>query len=387
MRRSLAVSSGLVEPADHDQEQWCDDYLGNGGGTKPTAEFKPLEIGHVGTDEPDALGGGMDLSDMFLSALSNVDESGGGGAGGNNDDEDSRPPNWLAAAPGGSTPLLPMLELRLDTAPGPVAPPAELTRTQKIQKALEKLDVLEVRKVSIRIYVQDARRYYTFSLTEFTTCEMILGDMMKSGVIDPEKSNWALFELIDHFGIERPLSQFENLMAVVESWEPRSNNYIIAKGYSQLATLTLLGGVHPGEHAMQGMLYYRVKKSKWQKGMFCLHGHTLLLVKDGRGRARKESHDLALANNDVYTPFEPLRGAPTRYVFGLKSEMAMQMFEKPDEDYVKWFAVQTLDSLCQWLQVLRFSKNQIKFCQLLERRVVESCKAKPSEQKAPFKPL
>ncbi|KAJ2773227.1 hypothetical protein IWQ56_001070 [Coemansia nantahalensis] len=402
MRRSLAVSSGLVEAFDYSDVHPGGKSPSIGGSLKPAVEFQPLEIGHVGSDPSGALGAGMDLGDMFLSALSTADETGqdAGNGNNNNDDEDSRPLNQLPSEIAGSgaglrqptvyaeaAPMLPPLDLHLTISSDAPARPTELTRTQKIQKALEKLELLEVRKVSIRIYVQDARRYYTFSLTEFTTCEMIIGDMMKSGVIDPDKSNWALFELIDHFGIERPLNQFENLMGVVESWEPRSNNYIIAKGYSQLATLTLLGGIHPGEHAMQSMLYYRVKKNKWQKGIFCLHGHTLLLVKDGRSRARKESHDLMLANNDVYTPFEPLRGAPTRFVFGLKSEMAMQMFEKPDEDYVKWFAVQTLDSLRQWLQVLRFSKNQIKFCQLLERRVVESCKAKPSEQKAPFKPL
>ncbi|PIA17012.1 hypothetical protein COEREDRAFT_80735 [Coemansia reversa NRRL 1564] len=67
--------------------------------------------------------------------------------------------------------------------------------------------------------------------------------------------------------------------------------------------------------------------------------------------------------------------------------MPIQMFEKPDEDYVKWFAVQTLDSLRQWLQILRFSKNQIKFCQVLERRVAETCKLKPNNQNTPFKPL
>ncbi|KAI8324026.1 hypothetical protein GQ54DRAFT_237902, partial [Martensiomyces pterosporus] len=180
------------------------------------------------------------------------------------------------------------------------------------------------RKVSIRIYVNDARRYYTFVLTEYSTCEMILGDMKKSGIIDPQKTTWALFELVDYFGIERPLNHFENIMSVVEGWEPKSNNYI---------------------------------RSKWQKGVFRLQGHSLIHMKDSRGgKSKKDAHYLTLANSDVYTPFEPLRGAPTRFVFGLKSEMPMQMFEKPDEDYVKWFAVPTLDSLREWLQVLRLAK-------------------------------
>ncbi|KAJ2499832.1 hypothetical protein GGH96_003175 [Coemansia sp. RSA 1972] len=391
MRRSLAVSNDLVEPTDysyHDPGADVDVAID----TAPFIEFKPLEIADVGLGaEASAIGDELGLGDL-MSAISDIEPR----TNTDNNDDDSQPLDRLAAkhltaisdsrAPMLATSTPPRLDLQLDLPDEPKQP-VELSRTQKIQKALEKLDLMNVRKVSIRIYVQDARRYYTFSLTEFTTSEMIINDMKKSGIIDTEKSNWALFELVDYFGIERPLNHYENLMTVVESWEPRSNNYIIAKGFAQQAALTLLGGVHTGEHSIQGMLYYRVKRNKWQKGVFRLLGHNMLFLKDSRGKSKKDPHYLTLTNNDVYTPFEPLRGSPTRYVFGLKSEMPMQMFEKPDEDYVKWFAVQTLDSLCQWLQVLRFSKNQLKFCHVLERRVLDSSKTEASENNAPFKPL
>ncbi|KAJ2446689.1 hypothetical protein IWW46_000764 [Coemansia sp. RSA 2440] len=392
MRRSLAVSNELVEPTDysyHDPGADVDVAID----TAPFIEFKPLEIADIGLGaESSAIGDDLGLGDL-MSAISDIETR----TNTDNNDDDSQPLDRLAAkhlaaasdsrAPMLATSMPPRLDLQLDSQIDEPKQPIELSRTQKIQKALEKLDLMNVRKVSIRIYVQDARRYYTFALTEFTTSEMIINDMKKSGIIDTEKSNWALFELVDYFGIERPLNHYENLMTVVESWEPRSNNYIIAKGFAQQAALTLLGGVHLGEHSIQGMLYYRVKRNKWQKGVFRLLGHNMLFLKDSRGKSKKDSHYLTLTNNDVYTPFEPLRGSPTRYVFGLKSEMPMQMFEKPDEDYVKWFAVQTLDSLCQWLQVLRFSKNQLKFCQVLERRVLDSSKMEASENNAPFKPL
>ncbi|KAJ2794744.1 hypothetical protein H4R20_006125, partial [Coemansia guatemalensis] len=240
MRRSLAISNGLIEPIDYsDQNEDIADEEADAA-VKSILEFKPLDVGGVGTDVDSPLGADLGLSDAIFTALS--------GAGEDSDDDDSQPLNLLAAkhsvAGDNSLQALastnkaptspPRLELQLDTQPDaqplePPLPPAELTRTQKIHKALEQLELLNVRKVSIRIYVQDAQRYYTFSLTEFTTSEMIINDMKRSGIIDAEKSNWALFELVDHFGIERPLNHFENLMYVVESWEPRSNNYIIAK--------------------------------------------------------------------------------------------------------------------------------------------------------------
>ncbi|KAJ2747543.1 hypothetical protein GGI20_000368 [Coemansia sp. BCRC 34301] len=371
MRRSLALTNGLVQPADFSDQSTNGelDDRGHHHHHRPAIEFKPLEISQaVSSAEGGDVGGSLGLDEIMLSTLAG-------------DDADlSTLQAGLFGAPA-------LCELERPATPELAQQPLELTRGQKVRRALEKLELLNFRKVSVRIYVQDARRYYSFILTEYTTCEMILNDMKKSGIIDPDRTTWALFELVHYFGIERPLNHFENIMNVVESWEPRSNNYIIVKAFAHQSSLTLLGGVQQGDHAIQGMLYFRLKKSKWQKGIFRLQGHNMVLVKDGRGKEAKEAHYLTLTNSDVYTPFEPLRGAPTRYVFGLKSEMPMQMFEKPDEDYVKWFAVPSLESLREWLLVLRLAKNQIKFCKVLERRAVETGVVNNSEKPAPFKPL
>ncbi|KAJ2788096.1 hypothetical protein GGI15_000117 [Coemansia interrupta] len=400
MRRSLAVANGLIEPGDFSESHGEFGGFEAEGNAGATLEFKPLDIPDIGASVANESvlgadagggngstsgggGGGLGLEEMIMSTL-NIDSIDFGPTFGTSStalDTDDQPLNELAANASAKLANLGNLDSQLELEPLTIPPlkPVELTRSQKVQKALEKLELLDVRKVSIRIYVQDAQRYYTFALTKYTTCEMILNDMKKSGIIDPEKTTWALFELVEHFGIERPLNHFENLMSLVESWEPRSNNFIIVKGFAQQSSLTLLGGVQPGDHAIQGMLYYRIKKSKWQKGVFRLQGHNMIIVKDSRGKSVKESHYLTLTNNDIYTPFEALRGAPTRYVFGLKSEMPMQMFEKPDEDYVKWFAAQTLDGLREWLQVFRLAKNQIKFRKVLESRVVEAGAMKDSE--------
>ncbi|KAJ1769129.1 hypothetical protein LPJ74_004300 [Coemansia sp. RSA 1843] len=415
MRRSIAVGNGLVEPADYGESEHDERAANTANVRESFIEFKPLEIAEFDTGAGSLLSEGLGMDNMLLPSEANerddstsnaIDSSNRAGHHGYEDD-DTQPLSELAQKPS----LLGELETQvaaLDVSHdmlGSIAAaaqlqpdamsqhveqshPRELTRAEKVNKALEKLEVLNVRKISIRIYIQDAQRYYTFSLTKYTTCEMLIGDMKKSRIIDPDKETWALFELVVHFGIERPLNHFENLMGIVESWEPRSNNYLILKGFSQQSLLSLGGGIQLGDHAIQGMLYYRIKKNKWQKGVFRLQDHSVILAKDGRGKTKKEAHYLTLTNNDVYTPFKPLRGAPTRFVFGLKSEMPMQMFEKPDEDYVKWFAVHTLDGLREWLKVLRLSKNQIKFCQVLERRVIDTYSVKDSENKGPStKPL
>ncbi|KAJ2517447.1 hypothetical protein H4217_003960 [Coemansia sp. RSA 1939] len=421
MRRSIAVDNRLVEPVDYFEPDYAAETATNGNPRESFIEFKPLEIAGFDTGGASLLSDGLGLDNMLLPTEDGKKDAAIAGShaavpdishrdiGNHADDNDTQPLSELAPRSsfygefeaqmaaldgrpdhigGSSAAIMQPLETMMGQHAEQIQP-RELTRAEKVNKALEKLAVLNVRKISIRIYVQDAQRYYTFSLTKYTTCELLIGDMRKSRIIDPDKDTWALFELVDYFGIERPLNHFENLMGIVESWEPRSNNYLILKGHSQQSLISLGGGILPGDHAIQGMLYYRIKKSKWQKGVFRLQDHSVVLVKDsGRSKAKKEAHYLTLTNNDVYTPFEPLRGAPTRFVFGLKSEMPMQMFEKPDEDYVKWFAVHSLDGLREWLKVLRLSKNQIKFSQVLERRITETFAVKEGDDMGPStKPL
>ncbi|KAJ1799225.1 hypothetical protein LPJ59_001978, partial [Coemansia sp. RSA 2399] len=413
MRRSIAVDNGLVEPIDYREPEYAEEAGYHPSNVRESCiEFKPLEIAEFDTGGGSLLSEGLGLDNILLHSEDAEKDNriGNAFATNSNDHDDNDDDTPHLSEPALKPPSFGELETQMEAldiqhdAFGSVVAaqpsfaavsqymepshPRELTRAEKVNKALEKLEVLNVRKISIRIYIQDAQRYYTFSLTKYSTCEMLIGDMKKSKIIDPDKDTWALFELVDYFGIERPLNHFENLVGIVESWEPRSNNYLILKGYSQQPLISLGGGIQLGDHAIQGMLYYRTKKNKWQKGVFRLQDHSMILVKDGRGKTKKEAHYLTLTNNDVYTPFQPLRGAPTRFVFGLKSEMPMQMFEKPDEDYVKWFAVHTLEGLREWLKVLRLSKTQIKFCQMLERRIIDTYAVKDSEGKGPStKPL
>ncbi|KAJ2890849.1 hypothetical protein GGI21_006031, partial [Coemansia aciculifera] len=223
MRRSLALSNGLVEPADFSDEPDTGELDDRGGHHRPAIEFKPLEIPQAAADTVGGgFGGSLGLDDIILSAIGN-------------DDVDS------SALQSGALGASALREPEKPLSPELTQQPVDLTRGQKVQRALEKLELLNFRKVSVRIYVQDARRYYSFILTEYTTCEMILNDMKKSNIIDPDKTTWALFELVHYFGIERPLNHFENIMNVVESWEPRSNNYIIVKAFAHQSSLTLLG--------------------------------------------------------------------------------------------------------------------------------------------------
>ncbi|KAJ2863450.1 hypothetical protein GGI22_001954, partial [Coemansia erecta] len=218
MRRSIAVDNGLVEPIDYYEPEHAEEAGYHPSNVRESyIEFKPLEIAEFDTGGGSLLSEGLGLDNILLHSEDTEKGNGTGNdfATNNNthDDDDTQPLSELAL----KHPSFGELETQMEAldaqhdafgsvvaAQPPFAAasqymeqshPRELTRAEKVNKALEKLEVLNVRKISIRIYIQDAQRYYTFSLTKYSTCEMLIGDMKKSKIVDPDKDTWALFEL------------------------------------------------------------------------------------------------------------------------------------------------------------------------------------------------
>ncbi|KAJ1939063.1 hypothetical protein FBU59_004245, partial [Linderina macrospora] len=135
MRHSLAVERGLIEPVDYSEKP--EEELGEEE-SAPIPDFQPIEIPNIGEEDEKPLEEGLGLDEIITKVKESevTDDAKEENAGGAEDDKEDEN-----------------------------AEPVELTREQKIQKALERLDMLDFRKVSIRIYVYDARRYYTFVLT------------------------------------------------------------------------------------------------------------------------------------------------------------------------------------------------------------------------------
>ncbi|KAJ1671805.1 hypothetical protein EV182_007442, partial [Spiromyces aspiralis] len=269
------------------------------------------------------------------------------------------------------------------------------SKNEKICIALEKLRIADLKKVSIRIYVTEANRYFTFYLSTFTTVDMLLSEMKEQGVLDPGFSDWRIYEIVGRFLVERVLHGWEIVTDIVTNWantsgghdeenagnspskQRRLQNFLIAKRQLPAADITLVDPKSATREdldlvicdtAIRDMVYYRLKKNKWRERLFDLEGLNILFAKDSSQRKGKSklSHFVSLENHEIYTQFiadpsnnDPigialaesgsgsattlavLKGAPSRYMIGLKSELPVKVFEKPDEDYVKWLCFRT----------------------------------------------
>src|SRR5437773_464087 len=51
-----------------------------------------------------------------------------------------------------------------------------------------------------------------------------------------------------------------------------------------------------------------------------------------------------------------LKQAPTKFMFALKSDESINMFEKPEDDYVRYFCGESLEAVADWVLAFRFTK-------------------------------
>ncbi|KAJ1912636.1 hypothetical protein H4219_005528 [Mycoemilia scoparia] len=272
----------------------------------------------------------------------------------------------------------------------------ERIHKEKVRVALEKLKVADLKKVSIRIFVADAKRYFTFFVSTFTTVDMFLQEMKDQKVIDPMLADWGLFELVDRFKVERVMNGWENVTDVVGSWEQNSNNYLVVKHQKQISDMAL---INPAEAAIEdlealndfmnsrttkGLLHYRVKKSKWRERMFEISGNSLMFVKDG-GRSSRKKLDpfISLENHAVYAPTELVKGSHSKFVIALKSELPLSFFEKPEEDYIKYLCAKSSEQYEQWVRALHAAKHRIKVQNAVDEAEAERLRNEPPRLPTP----
>ncbi|KAJ1985259.1 hypothetical protein H4R34_000079 [Dimargaris verticillata] len=232
--------------------------------------------------------------------------------------------------------------------------------------------------VSIRIYVEDARRYHTVLCKPTSTVRSVLKDLIQRDILtvattinsplaaafgnDPEVGQWALFELINDFDIERPLVDWERVVDVIESWEGCPNNALVVRAYPLRRYLSAQAGLPDTMPEHTGWLYAQMKKQKWQKTKFVFRGADLLHYKDNKSKI--ELSYTSLDHMQLYTPSKFTRKAHNKFVLALKNESSIKLFEKPELDYVRLLCAPDLQELSDWLIALRCAKNRLMFDQL-----------------------
>ncbi|KAJ1909351.1 hypothetical protein IWQ60_011223 [Tieghemiomyces parasiticus] len=234
--------------------------------------------------------------------------------------------------------------------------------------------------VSIRVYVEDARRYHSVVCRPHSTARHILLDMIDQGLLgnpmdhivagvltadlDPELGQWALFELINDFSVERPLIDWERITDVIASWENCATNSIVARRYSLRRYLSPTEGVPRSLPQYDGVLHVQLKKGKFHKAHFYLANGQLYYYKDSKKKV--EVPYTSLDHMQVYTLSQVSKRGPTKYAMALKNESSITLFENPENDYVRLIAAPDAESLKAWMVALRLTKNYLMYQEATE---------------------
>ncbi|OMH79764.1 hypothetical protein AX774_g6819 [Zancudomyces culisetae] len=212
-------------------------------------------------------------------------------------------------------------------------------------------------RCDFRVYIGDEKKYYNVAVAQDTTSGQLVQEMCRVGIVKQE--NCVLYERTGKYGIERVLRNWEKVGQVVERFENREGNYLVAKKHEG-AEILELEQVKKADIVFEGELYYKGPKGKWVKGDFILENNVIYQNKKGVKSVYK-----GLENFDVGEIYQQRKGMATGYGFCLKSELSITMYEKPEEDYVKEFNVETAQESVEWIKAIYDSKSQVMLVKYL----------------------
>ncbi|PVU91788.1 hypothetical protein BB561_004199 [Smittium simulii] len=222
-----------------------------------------------------------------------------------------------------------------------------------------KSNLPHIERVCLNVYIKDTDLYFPLKILSTTSISSVLNLLKKINILSSDICDWAIYDITSDFFIERVTCFWECIGEVVRNWEPFSNNFLVVRNYPSYKSLSLLKSVTTKNYEFLSSLHFRTIKLKWEKFQFELSNSLVKIYKIGKNK--KELQILPLEKYDIYTAFMPIKNSPTPYVFALKPELPMQVFEKPEINYIKYFCVQSQSELEYWISILVASKNVLKF--------------------------
>ncbi|KAI0233733.1 hypothetical protein L0F63_001890 [Massospora cicadina] len=231
----------------------------------------------------------------------------------------------------------------------------------KLESAKRKLNGANLKKITTNIYIESATNPQTVQLTSLSTPELIIEGLIETRKISDGVA-WAVIEVHETFGVSRALRPWEPIIDIIEHWEPDSPNALVIKPrQGELLTPQ----VSRGSPVMAGWLQVEIRKGRWERRFAVLKFATLYL-------AKSESLGGAVAlctlqNHDVFSTTRPRPKAPKRPLFALKSQQSIMIFEKPDEDYIHFFACESEGVRDDWVLALRHSRSWAQYSAYLSR--------------------
>nr|CAG8439953.1 12610_t:CDS:10 [Entrophospora candida] len=203
----------------------------------------------------------------------------------------------------------------------------------------------------------EVSQFKDMQLTNETTALGVLTKFRSENTITNADA-WTLFEINNEYGLERPFRDWESVARVIQYWEVEKSNALVIKKYAHRNTLSLKGFAESSPPTKQGWLNLEGKKGKWQKRYFNIRDGSIYHSKDLKGT--NETFLCALTSFDVYTTLPKFNTkAPTKFIFVIKSQDKITMFENPEDDYMHVLCANNLEEMQEWILRIRTSRNYL----------------------------
>ncbi|KAM8978638.1 amyloid beta A4 precursor protein-binding family B member 1-interacting protein [Sarcophilus harrisii] len=284
----------------------------------------------------------------------------------------------------------------LDLPPPPPPPPSEpLTQEEeeaqakadKIKLALEKLKEAKVKKLVVKVYMND-NSTKSLMVDERQSARDVLDNLFEKTHFD-YNLNWCLYETYPELQIERIFEDHENVVEILSNWTRDTENkllflekeekYAVFKNPQNfyLANKGKKEGKETNEKMnaknkeflleesfcgtsvivpeIEGALYLKEDgKKSWKRRYFLLRASGIYYVPKGK---TKTSRDLAcfiqFENVNVYygTQYKMKYKAPTDHCFVLKHPQIQK-----ESQYIKYLCCDDARTLNQWITGIRIAK-------------------------------
>ncbi|XP_032090965.1 amyloid beta A4 precursor protein-binding family B member 1-interacting protein [Thamnophis elegans] len=284
----------------------------------------------------------------------------------------------------------PPAEMLMPLPPPPAIPLKPLTqeaqeqaKTDKIKLALEKLKEAKVKKLVVKVHMND-NSTKTLMVDERQVARDVLDNLFEKTHCDCN-INWCLYEIYPELQIERFFEDHENVVEVLSHWTRDSENKILfleknekyaifknpqnfylsnkgkneAKEMNEKSKEALLEESFCGTSVIvpevEGALYLKEDgKKSWKRRYFLLRASGIYYVPKGK---TKTSRDLAcfiqFENVNVYygIQYKMKYKSPTDYCFVLKHPQIQK-----ESQYIKYLCCDDKQALHHWVTGIRIAK-------------------------------
>ncbi|EXX70083.1 uncharacterized protein OCT59_011008 [Rhizophagus irregularis] len=211
-------------------------------------------------------------------------------------------------------------------------------------------------KITTQFFIEESKEYKSITLTpEMTALEVM--NIFRSNNTISDAGAWTIFEVVEEYNLERPLRDWESVAWVIGTWELGKKNSLVLRKYAHRNALTL-AGFNERTPLVSGALYILdIKKNKWQKRFVQIKDGSLYHSKDYKGT--NETFLCSMVSFDVYVCMKTFKTFPTNFVFAIKSQDKITMFENPENDYMHYLCADHLEKMNEWIIAVRMAKNKI----------------------------